>query len=52
MQVVQEVVGSAEIGVVYIEQLPLNEKPLVSLEGQAQEANYEDLLVSLHLRLE
>lgn len=37
---------------VYIEQLPLDEKPLVSCEEKAREANYEGLLVSLHLRLE
>lgn len=50
MQEVQEVVGSEEIGVMHREQLTLDEKPLVSWEEQAQEVNYEDLLVSLHLR--
>lgn len=52
MQEVQGVVGSEEIGVVHIEQLPLDDKPLVSCEEQAQEANCEDLLVSLHPKLE
>lgn len=41
-----------EIEVVHIEQLPLGEKPLVSWREQAQEADFEDLLVGLHLRLE
>lgn len=52
MQEVQEVEGLEEIGVEHIEQLPRDDKPLVSWEEQAQEANYEDLLVSLHLKRE
>lgn len=51
MPEVQEVVGLEEIVVVHIEQLPLDEKPLVSWEERVQEADYGDPLAGLHLTL-